>query len=59
MAGFNKIEVVYKCDLKQNQLQDVFKNWEEKPKPYHLTPGEKEDIAQQLHYAKIRYERQT
>lgn len=42
MAGFNKIEVVYKCDLKQNQLQDVFKNWEEKPKPYQLKGWTKE-----------------
>lgn len=42
MAGFNKIQVVYKCDFKQNQLQDVFKNWEEKPKPYQLKGWAKE-----------------
>lgn len=42
MKGFNKIEIAYKCDLKENQLQDVFKNWEEKPKPYKLSSWAKE-----------------
>ncbi len=42
MTGFNKIEVAYKCDFKENQLQDVFKNWQEKPKPYKLSSWVKE-----------------
>jgi hypothetical protein len=40
----HEIELKFYKVLKQNQLQDVFKNWEEKPKPYQLKGWTKEWI---------------